>query len=181
MVAKLGRPVLTVVEVRLYSPMHVAGRSVPRATAPFRRVRLPAKPGLVLGRVGRVESAKQREIPSAALCARPVSDRADGCQVVHASPGLRTSRASARKDREVQCSLSWELALSSMNEESFARHCARANAFDLVRPPAPTSLVLASAGRVSARYGRGLLLPSASGDLKCQACAGVGSCARRMW
>jgi hypothetical protein len=93
--ATLGRPVSTVVEVRLCNWTHVVEHSAPRAAAPFRRVRFPAKPGLVLGCVGRVEGARQREIPSAATQSRSASDRADGCHLVHAPPGLRTSRASA--------------------------------------------------------------------------------------
>jgi len=62
-----------------------------------------------------------------------------------------------------------------------ARHCARAEVLDLVRPPAPTGLVSAFAGRAADYYGRGLLLPPGVGGSKCQICVGVRSCARRMW
>jgi hypothetical protein len=105
-VTKLGRPVQKVMEVRLRSLTHVAGRSVPRASALFRRVRFPATPGLVLGRVGRVESATQWELASAAAFSKPALDLADGtvssmCRLVSGPIGLRLGGNGRRDVRRV--------------------------------------------------------------------------------
>lgn len=98
-VAKLGRPVPKTVEVRLFGQRYAVCHSATRAPTLFRRVRLPATLDLVSGCVGRVESAEQWRLAFTATCTRPAADHAGRRRTVHASPGFRTDRASARLDR----------------------------------------------------------------------------------
>lgn len=102
-------------------------------------------------------------------------------RVVHVSLGLRTYRASARRERKARRSPRRRLAFGTKSGEPCARHCTRTVAFDRVRPSVLTGLVSDGAGRVLARFGRGLLLSPANEFSKCQTCVGVRSCARRTW
>lgn len=71
-----------------------------------RRVRFPATPGLVLGRVGRVEGATQWELASAVAFPKPALDLADGtvssmCRLVSGPIGLRLGGNGRRDVRRV--------------------------------------------------------------------------------
>jgi hypothetical protein len=72
----------TAAEVRLCSSKHAAVRFVPRALAPFRRVRTPAAPGFGLVRSG----GREGSAAGACSCSRALDARDGSCRRMPRSP-----------------------------------------------------------------------------------------------
>lgn len=112
----------------------LTGSSAARATVLFRRVCIPAWLGLVLGRVGRVESTRLREFACASRYTR--SGRFLQAEAV---PSMRAWSPDplgfGPSGPEGETLVLQGLAPARESRPPCIRPCARANAFERVRPP----------------------------------------------